>query len=126
MWEESFMTILQSEIWLVEFYPKVGSEIAKLRPTVVVSSNEVGRLPLKTIVPITEWSVQYVYYPWMVKLEKSLQNGLSKTSAIDCFQIKNFSHERFMERLGVVDEAVLMSVHATILKTLNPLYILKD
>ena len=120
------MTILQSEIWLVEFYPKVGSEIAKLRPAVVVSSNEIGRLPLKTIVPITEWSVQYVYYPWMVKLEKSLQNGLSKTSAIDCFQIKNFSHERFMERLGVVDEAVLMSVHATILKTLNPLYTLKD
>jgi len=116
------MTILQSEIWMVEFYPKVGSEIAKLRPAVVVSSNEIGRLPLKTIVPITEWSAQYSFYPWMVKLEKSPENELSKTSAIDCFQIKNFSHERFFERLGVVESSTLASIHATILKTLNPLY----
>ena len=119
------MTILQSEIWMVEFYPKVGSEIAKLRPAVVVSSNEIGRLPLKTIVPITEWSAQYSNYPWMVKLEKSVQNGLSKTSAIDCFQIKNFSHDRFSERLGMVDSATLELIHATITKTLNPFYALK-
>jgi len=119
------MTILQSEIWMVEFYPKVGSEIAKLRPAVVVSSNEIGKLPLKTIVPITEWSSQYAHYPWMVKLEKNTQNGLSKTSAVDCFQIKNFSHERFVEKLGCVDALMLSTIHATIVKTLNPLYSLQ-
>ncbi|WP_051906598.1 MULTISPECIES: type II toxin-antitoxin system PemK/MazF family toxin [unclassified Sulfurospirillum] len=119
------MTILQSEIWMVEFYPKVGSEIAKLCPAVVVSSNEIGRLPLKTIVPITEWSAQYAHYPWMVKLEVSTQNGLSKTSAVDCFQIKNFSHERFSEKLGVVDAVTLELLHTTIAQTLNPLYGLK-
>ena len=118
------MTILQSEIWMVEFYPKVGSEIAKLRPAVVVSSNEIGRLPLKTIVPITEWSAQYSHYPWMVKLEATAQNGLSQTSAVDCFQIKNFSHERFSERVGVVERITLELIHSTIAKTLNPLYTL--
>ncbi|KFL34638.1 PemK family transcriptional regulator [Sulfurospirillum sp. SCADC] len=117
--------MLQSEIWMVEFYPKVGSEIAKLCPAVVVSSNEIGRLPLKTIVPITEWSAQYAHYPWMVKLEVSTQNGLSKTSAVDCFQIKNFSHERFSEKLGVVDAVTLELLHTTIAQTLNPLYGLK-
>lgn len=118
------MTILQGEIWLVEFYPKVGSEIAKLRPAVVVSSNEIGRLPLKTVVPITEWSIQYAHYPWMVKLEKSTHNGLSKTSAVDCFQIKNFSHERFIEKLGSIDSVMMITLHTTIVKTLNPLYVL--
>lgn len=116
------MTILQSEIWMVAFYPKVGSEIAKLRPAVVVSSNEIGRLPLKTIVPITEWSAQYAHYPWMVKLEVTGLNGLSKISAVDCFQIKNFSHERFSEKLGMVDAKMMELIHATIVKTLNPLY----
>ncbi len=116
------MTILQSEIWMVEFYPKIGSEIAKLRPAVVVSSNEIGKLPLKTIVPITEWSPQYSNYPWMVKLEKSTLNGLSKLSAVDCFQIKNFSHERFVEKLGSIDGTILTMIHTTIAKTLNPLY----
>lgn len=116
------MTILQNEIWMVEFYPKVGSEIAKLRPAVVVSSNEIGRLPLKTIVPITEWSAQYAHYPWMVKLEANAINGLSKISAVDCFQIKNFSHERFSEKLGTIDAKTMELIHATIVKTLNPLY----
>lgn len=120
------MTILQGEIWMVEFYPKVGNEIAKFRPAVVVSSNEIGRLPLKTIVPITEWSTQYSHYPWMVKLEKSTCNGLSKASAVDCFQIKNFSHERFIEKLGSVDSDEMITLHATIVKTLNPLYSLQN
>lgn len=120
------MIILQSEIWMVAFYPKVGSEIAKLRPAVVVSSNEIGRLPLKTIVPITEWSAQYSHYPWMVRLEASTLNGLSKTSAVDCFQIKNFSHERFSEKVGMVDAVTLALIHTTIVQTLNPLYGLKS
>ncbi|MEA2028275.1 MAG: type II toxin-antitoxin system PemK/MazF family toxin, partial [Campylobacterota bacterium] len=33
---EIFMSIKQGEIWLVEFFPQVGSEIAKLRPAIVV------------------------------------------------------------------------------------------
>ena len=57
--------------------------------------------------------------------EKNTQNGLSKTSAIDCFQIKNFSHERFVEKLGSVDALFLATIHATIVKALNPLYSLQ-
>ena len=116
------MDIKQGEIWLVEFFPKVGSEIAKQRPAVVVSADEIGKLPLKTVVPITEWSAQYGSYPWMIRLENSAANGLSKTSTIDCFQIKNFSHDRFVKKIGELDSDVVFKIHATILKTLNPLY----
>ncbi|MGE4398394.1 MAG: type II toxin-antitoxin system PemK/MazF family toxin [Campylobacterales bacterium] len=118
------MNIKQGEIWLVEFFPKVGSEIAKQRPAVVVSADEIGKLPLKTVAPITEWSTQYGSYPWMIRLENSASNGLSKTSAIDCFQIKNFSHDRFVKKIGQLDADAVYKVHATIAKTLNPLYCL--
>lgn len=36
--------------------------------------------------------------------------------------IKNFSHERFVEKLGSSDSSLLAMKHLTITKTLNPLY----
>jgi len=119
------MNINQGEIWMVEFFPKVGSEITKLRPAIVVNHNEIGRLPLKIIVPITDWKNNYAYYPWMLKIEVDNLNGLSKISAIDCFQIKNFANERFVEKIGNIDEVMIKKVHDTIAKTLNPVYVLQ-
>ena len=109
---------------MVEFFPKIGSEITKLRPAIVVSHNEIGRLPLKTIVPITDWKNNYTHYPWMLKIENNTLNSLSKISAIDCFQIKNFANERFIKKIGNLDNLMLKKVHETIAKTLNPIYVL--
>ncbi len=122
---EPCMSINQGEVWLIEFYPKVGSEIAKRRPGLVVSHNAIGRLPLKTVVPITDWKEQYGEYPWMVKVKNDTINGLGKLSAIDCFQIKNLSHKRFVQKLGEVDMHVLKKVHTTVVKTLNPMYTIR-
>jgi len=118
------MSIKQGDIWLVKFYPQVGSEISKLRPAVVISHDTIGRLPLKTIVPITDWKDNYSHYPWMIEVKKDTHNSLSKTSAIDCFQIKNFSNDRLVERLGSIDTVLLKHIHETVAKTLNPNYTL--
>ena len=45
----------RGEIWLVNFDPTIGAEIRKSRPAVVISSNAVGKLPIKLIAPITDW-----------------------------------------------------------------------
>ena len=47
--------MLRGEIWLINLDPTVGSEIRKTRPAVIVNDDSVGALPLKVIVPITEW-----------------------------------------------------------------------
>ncbi|MDB9317343.1 type II toxin-antitoxin system PemK/MazF family toxin [Nodularia spumigena] len=39
----------RGEIWLVNFDPTVGAEIKKVRPAVVISSDSVGKLPIKLI-----------------------------------------------------------------------------
>lgn len=120
------MSINQGEIWMVKFFPQVGSEISKLRPAIIVSHDEIGRLPLKTIVPITDWKNNYTDYPWMLKIEDNISNSLSKISAIDCFQIKNFANIRFIEKIGYVDEIILKKIHNTITKTLNPIYTIQE
>lgn len=49
----------QSEIWLINLDPTVGAEIKKRRPAIIVNDNALGKLPLKIIVPITDWKDRY-------------------------------------------------------------------
>lgn len=116
------MSINQGEIWEVEFFPNVGSEIGKKRPALVVSHDLIGKLPLKTIVPITGFSSSFSAFPWMIKVLPNKDNGLSKVSAIDCFQVRSFSIKRFIKKIGILDSDMLLEIHSTILKTLNPKY----
>ena len=45
----------RGEIWLVDLNPTRGAEFRKTRPVVVVSSDEIGVLPIRLVAPITEW-----------------------------------------------------------------------
>jgi mRNA interferase MazF len=119
------MNIKQGEVWLIEFNPQVGEEIKKIRPAIVVSSDIIGNLPLKTVVPITNWNDRFSQYPWLIKIEPNEENNLSKISGIDTFQIKNLSNKRFIKKIGFVDEKVVKDIHNKIVKTLNPLYEIK-
>ena len=66
------------EIWLVQFQPQRGSEISKVRPAVIVNVDSIGVLPLRVVVPITEWKDKYGYADWMVKIKPNHSNGLNK------------------------------------------------
>jgi mRNA interferase MazF len=90
----------RGEIWLINLAPTVGAEMQKTRPAVIVNDDEVGVLPLKVIVPITDWKDRYAQAPWMVRLDPSLENGLSKTSTADAFQVRSVSEQRLVSRLG--------------------------
>lgn len=113
------MNISQKEIWLVDFSPKIGAELSKIRPAIVVSSDKIGKLPLKTIVPITNWSNSFSSYPWMIEINPNSQNNLIKKSAIDCFQIRNFSINRFSKKLGIINDNLFSQIQETIIKTIN-------
>ena len=116
------MSIDQAQIWMVNFEPSIGSKIQKLRPAIVVSSNNVGRFGLKIVIPITEWKEYYEDFPWIIKIAPNEKNGLSKLSSIECFQIKSFSIERFVQKIGEIDTELLLKIHTTIAKVFNPKY----
>jgi mRNA interferase MazF len=98
----------QGEIWTVNLDPTIGAEIKKTRPALLLNANALGRLPLRVIVPITDWKERYTEYPWMVRVDPEKTNGLSKTSAIDCFQIRSVSIQRLVKKLGRIDFAGLL------------------
>ncbi|HZZ86338.1 MAG TPA: type II toxin-antitoxin system PemK/MazF family toxin [Anaeromyxobacteraceae bacterium] len=104
----------RGEVWWVCFDPAVGSEQRKVRPAVVVSRNEIGKLPLRIVVPVTDWKPGYFRYPWFVEIQPSAGNGLTKRSGADAFQVKSVSLERFQNRLGMVGAAEMEDIAAAI------------
>ncbi len=90
----------RGEVWLINLDPTLGAEMKKVRPAVIVSSDAVGVLPLKVIVPLTDWKEHYAIAPWMVRIEPAPSNGLTKISAADAFQVRSASQVRFTRKIG--------------------------
>ena len=104
----------RGEVWEINFDPSEGAEIKKKRPAVVISSDAIGLLPLKIVVPITEWKQRYDEFPWHVKIESSRENGLSKASVADTFQVKSISERRFIRKLGSLNKDQLDEITTAI------------
>lgn len=100
----------KGEVWLVNLDPTIGTEINKTRPAIIVNDDAIGILPLKVIVPITDWKDRYAVRPWMVYLEASSGNGLTKPSAVDTFQVRSVSETRLIKQLGTLSEAEIVLV----------------
>ena len=109
----------QGEIWLLNLDPTLGAEIKKTRPAVIVNDDALGKLPLKIIVPLTDWKEGYGIAPWMVRLAPNNENGLSKLSAADCFQVRSLSQLRFVKRLGKVSSPQLERIKTGLAKVLS-------
>ena len=104
----------RGEVWPVDFDPAVGAEIRKVRPAVVVSIDAAGRLPLRVVVPLTDWKPQYATYSWFTLIAATAGNGLSKDSGADAFQVKSLSQNRFTQRIGAVTSVELDAIAAAI------------
>lgn len=109
----------QGEIWLVSLDPTIGAEIKKIRPGIIVNENTLGKLPLKIIVPLTDWKDRYSIAPWMVKVNPDKQNKLSKESSADCFQIRSISEKRCVKKLGEVNLEIMNKIRKALATVLD-------
>ena len=100
----------RGELWDIDLNPTKGQEINKTRPAVVISSDGVGKLRLKIIVPITEWQQNFEGNFWHVRIQPSPTNGLSKVSAADALQVRSLSLERFVKYRGHATKEALEEV----------------
>lgn len=100
----------RGEIWVICLDPTVGSEINKARPAVIVNDDAIGILPLKIIVPITEWKDRYSVSPWMVRLGPDNTTGLEKPSVADAFQVRSVSKKRFIRQIGILSDTTMKEI----------------
>jgi len=104
----------QGEIWEINLSPTVGAEIKKKRPAIIINDDAIGILPLKVIVPITEWKDRFQGAIWLVRIEPDNENKLMKPSAIDTFQIRSVSTKRFLRKTGSVSSNILNEIKTAI------------
>jgi mRNA interferase MazF len=58
----------------------------KLRPAVVVNLDSIGRLPLRIVVPLTDWQRTFAALPWFVPVSANAATGLAKDLARTLFR----------------------------------------
>ena len=100
----------RGEIWFINLDPTIGAELKKTRPVVIVNDDAIGILPLRVIVPITEWKDRYAVAPWMVRLEPDAENHLDKPSVADALQVRSVAQERFVRRLGKLSGTAMQEI----------------
>jgi len=86
----------------------------KQRPVVVVSSDAIGRLPLRLVAPITKWKDRFHDTLWHVKIEPDATNGLETDSAVDTLQLRGLDTQRFIRKMGKVSSSKMEEIAAAI------------
>lgn len=97
----------KGDVWIINLDPAIGAEITKTRPCILVGNDAIGKLPLKIIVPVTDWNDAFQDAAWHVPIEQSKENGLSKKSSADTFQVRSISEARLVRRIGVISGEVM-------------------
>jgi mRNA interferase MazF len=100
----------RGEVWLYSADPTVGDEIGKTRPAIIVSNDDIGVLRLKIVVPITGWQEVFEQVTWMVKIEPTNENSLSKRSAADTFQVRSVSQQRLVKHIGTLSDEIMVKI----------------
>jgi mRNA interferase MazF len=109
----------RGEVWLVNFDPTLGTEIQKIRPAIVISSNEIGILPIKLVAPITDWKDRYSRNLWHVKINPTIDNGLTKISSVDTLQLRGVDTQRFIKKLGILSSDEIASIAISIVTVIE-------
>lgn len=93
----------RGEVWLVNLDPVIGREIAKTRPGVVVSPNELNaHLATVIVAPLTSTIKPW---PFRVRVRFARRNG---SIALD--QMRAMDRTRLVRRLGRVDVVPMLAV----------------
>ena len=84
----------------------------------ILSEDAIGMLPLRVVVPLTEWKERYAIAPWLVRVEPDGVNNLDKPSSAEAFQILSVLQTRFVSHMGQVSavelEAIVRAVQVVV------------
>jgi mRNA interferase MazF len=86
----------QGEVWWCALDPVVGSEIAKTRPVLIVSIDQMNsqRARRSIVVPLTS-----TQRPAGVPIELKVKGAL-RVSYAEAYQVRTVSHDRLTSKLG--------------------------
>ena len=103
----------RGEIYLADFDPVIGSEIAKTRPALVIQNDIGNRVSPITIVAALSSQVRQPLYPIEV-LVHAPEGGLTADSTVRLNQLRTMDKSRLIKRLGKVSATTMAAVDMAI------------
>ncbi len=94
----------QKDIWEINLSPANENKKIKKGLCVILSSNEMGNLPLNITAPIIKYKEEYEDILWMVKIMPDNINKINDVSVIDIFQLKSIPQRRFIKKIGKISD----------------------
>lgn len=113
------MNLKHGHIYLVEFNPSSGHEFQKMRPAVILSSDElIKRSNLISCVPFTGNTGNLVEGDDIL-VKKSKQNNLFSDSVLKTQHISTFDKRRVKKYIGELNETSFNSLKHIIARNFN-------
>jgi mRNA interferase MazF len=110
------MNLKHGDIYLIEFEPSRGNEFKKMRPALVISSNElIKRSNLITCIPFTGNTGNFLEKD-DIKVKKDELNNLFTDSVLKVQHISTFDKKRVIKRVGSLDNKTLLSLKSKIMR----------
>ena len=107
------LTYKRGEIWWVDLDPKVGDEVGKTRPCVILQNDVGNKMGGTTIVaPLGKGAASF---PFVVNIAKTPQNGLDVDRYIDLGQMRAVAHQRVKSICGVLEETYWDAIEKAVL-----------
>jgi mRNA interferase MazF len=92
--------MFRGEIWELSLPKSKRSRAAQTRRVVLLSSDSLGILPLRVVIPLVPWNDTYASVPWMVRIPPTLHSGLDSVMAADALQVRSVLSQHLMRRVG--------------------------
>ena len=101
--------IRRGELWTVDLRPTIGWEIAKKRPALIISSDQINsESPLVIIIPVSSKIPQVTGFEKILLGKK--ESNLEKDSVILVNQIRTVDKTRLGKKIGHISEGKLEEV----------------
>ncbi len=102
------MVVQRFEIWWVNLDPKIGSEVKKIRPYLVVSPNEVNQyLNTVTVIPLTSTLKLYPTRLNCIIQGKQSQLVIDQVRSLDKLRLKSKMMDLPIEYQGPITTMIL-------------------
>lgn len=106
--------MFRGEIWELSLATSKRSRAAKVRRVVLLSSDSLGILPLRIVVPLVPWRDSYAGVPWMVRVPPALHSGQEQVQAADALQVRSVLASRLVRRLGELPRSLVDEISAAV------------
>lgn len=106
-------TLKRGEIWVADLRPTIGWEVAKKRPALIISNNQINSIsPVVVAIPLSS-QIPNVLGPERVLL-KMKESGLDKASVVFITQMRAIDKSRIIKKIGKISKQKLLEVEEAV------------